>query len=390
MKKNKVGICACYNSRNYGSMLQAYASQIAIEKLGYQSEFIVYTKEKSLNYMIRQIPRLLNKDLLYDKLIVLVKKGHLLFKPQLRASLYKREQEFRRFQNVYYKHFSKEYYGYKELCSGASDYDTIVVGSDQLWTPGGLGSGFYTLMFVPDEVNKVSYATSFGVSRIPWYQINRTRRYLSRINHLSVRELRGSEIIMDIAGRHAEVVADPTLLLGKEEWSAHIPPKSLVHEKYIFCYLLGTNPEHRTIADCIKKLTGLPIVCTPYLDSYVRSDNAFGDYQIFDAGPDDFLNLIRGAEYVITDSFHGTIFSILHHKKFMTLNRFSDGTNSRNSRIDSLCSLLGLEERRYQGKPEVILRDIDYVRVDASIEQLRTDSLQFLRNALENNNDQDK
>ncbi len=239
-------------------------------------------------------------------------------------------------------------------------------------------------MFVPNQINKVSYATSFGVSSIPWYQKKRTKEYLKRINHLSVREIKGAQIVKEVSGLEAKVVVDPTLLLDSAEWEKVISRKEIIPEKYIFCYFLGENNEHRAIAEELKKKTGLAIVTTPHLDSFVEKDLSFGDYRLFDVGPDDFVNLIRNAQYVLTDSFHGTVFSILHHKQFVTLNRFSEGGQSRNSRIDSLCQLLGLGERRYQGDISVQMgRSIDYDYVDKRLMELREESKGFLQNSLQ-------
>lgn len=382
-KNNYVGICACYASRNYGSMLQAYATQEAVNKLGYTAEFIKYKKKRTLVSSIKQIPRLLNSNLMFDKWMTCKKRLLLSLHPAIKDFDVKRKELFIKFGVQYYQRFSEEYYGYKSLQQAASKYDSVLVGSDQLWTPGGLASNFYNLMFVPDEVNKVSYATSFGVSSIPWYQKVRTSRYLRRINYLSVRELRGAAIIDELSGREAKVVVDPTLLLTAEEWNERIPNRKVVEFPYIFCYFLGENETHRIIAEEFSKKTGLRIVTTPALDSFVKKDLSFGDSQRFDIGPDDFVNLIRNAEYVLTDSFHGTVFSLLYHKQFMTFSRFMSGTQSRNSRIDSILRLTGLEDRRYDGEVYGTIREnIDYARVDDKIADLRKESYEFLDSAL--------
>ena len=381
--QKQVGICACYGTRNYGSMLQAFATQEAVRKLGYTAEFIRYKKKKTIPSMIKQIPRLLNSNLMFDKWMGIQKKLLLRKHPAAKAQDGKRNEMFARFAQQYYKDFSEEYYGFDALEKAASKYETVLVGSDQLWTPGGLPTRFYNLMFVPDEVNKVSYATSFGVSNIPWYQKNRTREYLKRINYLSVREIRGAQIVGELTNREAKVVADPTLLLTAKEWSEAIPPRKIIDQPYIFCYFLGENETHREVAEELSKKTGLRIVTTPFLDSFVKRDLTFGDEQRFDIGPDDFVNLIRGAEYVLTDSFHGTVFSILHHKQFMTFSRFASGTQSRNSRIDSILRLAGLEDRRFdQDVYSQIQKAIDYALVDEKIEGLRQESYSFLTKAL--------
>ena len=114
-------------------------------------------------------------------------------------------------------------------------------------------------------------------------------------------------------------------------------------------------------------------------------DENFGDYKLYDVDPTKFVNLIRNAEYICTDSFHGTVFSILNHKKFMTFNRFDESSkNSRNSRIDSLCNQLNIEDRRYKQDILKIEKEIDYQSIDKKIEKLREDSYIFLKNALKN------
>lgn len=380
----KYGICACYDTKNYGSMLQALAIQVVINELGYDNEFIVYKKKKTPIFLLKQLPRLLNRNLMADKLLVIRKNRDIKKYPEIQKQLTIRNQAFKRFQDTYYTDFSDTYYGYDALKKGASKYSSIVVGSDQLWTPGGLATNFYNLMFAPDNVNKVSYATSFGVSNIPWYQINRTKKYLKRINYLSVREINGAKIVKEISGRTAEVVADPTILLGKKEWDTQVPIRKLVPQKYIFCYFLGNNEEHREAALKLSKEKSIQIISTPFLDEFVKTDLSFGDKQLFNIGPDDFINLIRNAEYVLTDSFHCTVFSLLYHKNFVVLDRFSSGSkNSRNSRIDSLCLLTETSQKRYSGDIlGNIEASIDYSVVDKNIETLRHNSMDFLSNAL--------
>ena len=121
------------------------------------------------------------------------------------------------------------------------------------------------------------------------------------------------------------------------------------------------------------------------MDQYVEADEQFGDCAPYDIGPVEFLNLIRLAEYVCTDSFHGTCFSVIHHKKFVVFNRYSDGSiTSKNSRIDSLCHNLGLKNRRYSGDIMKIMEDIDYLDVEKKLEVLRKQTDDYLDNALSN------
>ena len=96
----------------------------------------------------------------------------------------------------------------------------------------------------------------------------------------------------------------------------------------------------------------------------------------------DFIYLIRHAQYILTDSFHGSIFSILNHKKFLVFDRFRKGKNSRNSRIESLCGILGLNSRRYQGDVTAVFSAVDYQKVEDKMDKLRRKSLSYLKKAL--------
>lgn len=382
----KIGVCVRYDCNNYGSMLQILATQVALEKCGYEYEFIRYNK-KTFSFVIKNLPRLLNPYYMRGVKMAITKKKAFRKYPKVASNNSIRLGRFKEYREKHFHNYSNVFRGYSNLVKGAQNYDTVLVGSDQLWTPAGIASKFYNLLFVPNNINKVSYATSFGVSYIPDNQIEMTTQYLARINHISVREKRGSEIVKELTGREVPVTLDPTLLLTREEWNRIIPYKEVIEGKYIFCYYLGTNSEHRNIANKLKELTGLKIVTIPHLDEFVEADLNFGDEQLYNVGPEDFLNIIRDAQYICTDSFHGSIFSILNHKQFFTFDRFKTGEKqSRNSRIDSLFELLGLEARRCSSTAtklkEKLDQVIDYDTVQFKLGKLREESFRFLDNAL--------
>ena len=303
--------------------------------------------------------------------------------PELYEKCKERNKIFDRFAERYFTKLSPIFYGYDALKDAAKDYETFLVGSDQLWLPSGLATGFYNLQFVPEDKRKIAYATSFGVSKIPMYQRKKTAKFLKRFHYLSSREKSGTNIIKQLTERDVPVVVDPTLLLTPEDWREIIPFRRIVEEKYIFCYFLGNNYEHRKAAKELQRMTNLKIVTLPLLDNFVQEDLKFADICLFDAASDDFVNLIRGAEYVLTDSFHGSVFSILNEKLFCTFDRFNDGTGSRNSRIDSLCQQLNLESRRYDGDIFRVKTQIDYGKVNQLREERRQESLQYLKTALQ-------
>lgn len=377
-----IGVCIRYFHENYGGILQAYATTKILEMRGIDYELIQYEKKLTLAEKIKSVPRLLNGVLLNDKYEALKKKNGMKKHPEFAKKDVVRMKAFAGFNQAAFTKLSPVFVGYKALCQGAQRYDVVVTGSDQLWSPAGLPTNFYNLMFVPDTIRKVSYASSFGVKQIPWYQTKRTQEYLNRIEYISMRENRGTEIVRELTGRDVQTVLDPVFMLDANQWAQFIPFKREINEPYIFAYFLGANPEHRMAVKELTKKTGMKVVALRHLDQYVSEDENFGDFAPYDVAPDRFLNFIRGAEYVCTDSFHGSCFSIIHHKKFMVFNRYSEtAKHSKNSRIDTLCQNLGVEDRRYTGNIEAIMQEIDYCGVDRRVQELKKQASDYLDRA---------
>lgn len=380
----KIGLAVCYDTKNFGSQLQVLANVRKIEELGYDTEIIRYQKKVTPTFIIQTIPRLFNIPFILGKLATRERKKKIQKCPDIAQNVFIRNKRFEEFVDRYVKNLSKPYVGWETLVRECTKhYDAFLCGSDQLWLPYNLGSHFYTLEFAPDTKPKIAYATSFGVSKIPKIQEKGTAKYLKRFQSLSTREIAGQKIIQNLTGKEVQVVCDPTLLFDANGWAELIPDRRIVEEPYVFCYFLGTNKEHRYAAEELKRQTGLKTVSCPFLDNFVEGDREFGDIQLFDMDAGDFVNLIRHAEYILTDSFHGSIFSILFHKKFMTFNRFIGGANSRNSRIDSLCTLLELNERRFTGNVMDVKREIAYFDVEEKLDSLRRESIEYLANALD-------
>lgn len=311
----RIGLAVCYDTKNFGSQLQVLATVKKVEELNCKPEIIRYKKKITPTFIIQTIPRLFNVSFVKSKLSGNQKDKALKNRPFYQAQVKLRNQRFNDFvEKNFAPLFSESYGGWETLVAKCKEnYDAFLCGSDQLWLPNNLGSHFYTLEFAPDDKKKIAFATSFGVSQIPSFQKKATAKYLNRFQHLSTRELAGQKIIKGLTGRTAQVVCDPTLLFAADGWQKMIPDQKVVDESYVFCYFLGTNEEHRKIANEFKAKTGLKLVTCPFLDNYVGCDLEFGDVQLFDMDATDFVNLIRHAEFVLTDSFHGSVFSILNH-----------------------------------------------------------------------------
>lgn len=380
----KIALITCHEVTNYGSMLQSYALQMKIDQFGLDSENINYHPVKDYSYYKSLLYKLCNAQLWKWKLATVRKNRQKKNDSRLDENLKIREKAFKRFADKYFR-LSKPLVGYNELSNYANNYSLFILGSDQVWGPMNLEGNYTNMMFIPDHIPKITYAPSFGVTSIPKNQIKRTKIYLSRIHHLSVRELQGKKIINQLTGREASVVLDPTLLFNAKEW-LHIQPKHpVVDGPYIFTYFLGHQDEYRQAVKRLKEKTGYPIVSLIHIDGFVEADIAFADFEAYDVDPGDFVNLIKNATYVCTDSFHGTVFSVLNNKKFVTFKRYKESSVlSANSRVENLLMQIKLTDRFYNS--ESFLKDIDneilYNSVDQQLKILRNDSLSYLINAL--------
>lgn len=383
----KVGIVSCYFKHNYGSMLQAYATQKVLDNMEIPNETINidenidFANGKKKYYM----SQITNIPFIKSKLGMVKLKLDKKINKNLGNNIQIRDNKYKEFEKNF--KLTKPYKTYKELSAQCANYSDVIVGSDQLWLPVNVVADYYTLNWVPDNVNKVSYATSFGVSTVPDKYKNDYKKFLNRINCLSTREEAGIKLVEQLSDNKATLVCDPTLLLNKEEWMDIQKKEPIIKEKYILCYFLGKNIEHRKFAERLKEKTGCKIVSLNHADEYVKYSDKFCDYAPYDIGPAEWINLIRNAEYVCTDSFHGTVFSLINNTKFFTFERYSNKNSkvSTNSRIYSLLGIVDLKERILSGTEDVddvIKMQINFDNVNEKIDKFRESSKIFLKNSI--------
>lgn len=381
-----IGLCLKYEQINYGSKLQALATLRVMEELGQECKVIHYGKA-GLWFKVKSLPRIFNATFRQDKLEDWSRSHAYKKHPEVAPLLALRRKLFKEYDAKYFDQY--EIFGayYSDIQKMASKFDAVVTCSDQLWSPAGLGTNFYNLMFVPDEVMKISFASSFGVSQIPWYQKRATAKYLQRINYVSCRENRGAEIVKELTGRDVPVLMDPVFAFDKEQWGKLVPEEKVYDEPYIFCYFLGSNIAYREAVKKFAEEKEMKIVFLKFLDQYVEYDENFGDITPFDVDPNKFLNILRGAEYVFTDSFHGCAFSILMGKQFVIFNRYASTSGaSKNSRIDTVCGNLGLNDRRVMADSNLVAvmdEDIDWKNIEEKTLVYRDRMWEYLRQALE-------
>lgn len=391
IRMKKVGIVSCYFQHNYGSMLQALATQMALEKLGYQNEtinisgFDAEIKKAKLLYFAKAS---LTSGILLSKLgMAMTVLRRKLLKGEYSKNTIVRNRKFDCFYRNFF-HLSDAYSSKSELGKKCQEfYSAILVGSDQLWLPGNIAGDYYTLNFVPQSVNTVAYATSFGQAKLPGDMEKKASKFLKKIRHISVREDSGKKLIQELTGRNVPVVCDPTLLFTGEEWLAIQQETPKINEPYILCYFLGNNPRYREFAKRLREKTGFKIAALVHLDEYIKSDEDYADDTPYDIDPADFLNLVRHARYICTDSFHGSVFSILYQKTFFAFRRYArENQYSTNGRMDTLFHLAGIENRILNGTEDVqqcLNMKIDYDIVLGNIERIRKESYQYLAAALE-------
>lgn len=383
----KVGIVSCYFKHNYGSMLQAYATQKVLDNMEIPNETINidenidFANGKKKYYM----SQITNIPFIKSKLGMVKLKLDKKINKNLGNNIQIRDNKYKEFEKNF--KLTKPYKTYKELSAQCANYSDVIVGSDQLWLPVNVVADYYTLNWVPDNVNKVSYATSFGVSTVPDKYKNDYKKFLNRINCLSTREEAGIKLVDQLSDNKATLVCDPTLLLNKKEWMDIQKEEPIIKEKYILCYFLGKNIEHRKFAERLKEKTGCKIVSLNHADEYVKYSDKFCDYAPYDIGPAEWINLIRNAEYVCTDSFHGTVFSLINNTKFFTFERYSNKNSkvSTNSRIYSLLGIVDLKERILSGTEnvdDVIKMQINFDNVNEKLDKFRESSKGFLKNSI--------
>lgn len=242
---------------------------------------------------------------------------------------------------------------------------------------------------MPDHNGKIAYAASIGTNSVSQTFLEHVTPLINRFDFISVREKSAKEILQPYVNKPIKVVLDPTLLLARDEWDK-IVVQPAVPQPYIFVYLLGEKREHRRLIKKYAKTLGLKIVFLPHVHfRFNPADCFFADYNLYDVGPREFVGLIKNAEMVITDSFHGCVFSIIYQKKFWALKRHKDSEKENmNSRLYTLFDSLGLQDRLIEDESteydaKSLNRQIDYSQVEAKLDALRKDSSDFLLNAIE-------
>ncbi|SHO52353.1 polysaccharide pyruvyl transferase family protein [Anaerocolumna xylanovorans] len=373
----KIGIITFNSAHNYGAVLQAWALQEYLKSEGHQVKIINYRLPATDNLYKLYQPR---NPFKHEKLNEAVHALQYLKKMKTEPNRTRKYREFERFINRTLN-TTKPISKLAELKKINFDYDIMIAGSDQIWN-GGLTRGInpaYLLAFGKDETKRISYAASIGRDEIPEVEHTLFARYLRDFDYISVREEKAKEAISKLTDKEVTVVLDPTLLLEREMYDK-LKKDPKVKQDYIYVHnvhIKKVDKRLNAMAEEMSKRTGLPIV-------HNREDYDFtNELKKFTNGsPEEFVGYIANAKYVIANSFHGTVFSIIYQRDFITVPHFQNPERMRH-----LLGSLGIVNHMI-ATPDELPEDlaelnIDYDAVEKARLTLRGESVGFLKNAIE-------
>lgn len=364
---------------NYGGFLQEMALQDAINSLGYECEIIDYEVSQEFNtFSLKRGIKNFSFDKIKKKL---TKEKTTPLSSSVSDSITKRKRAFDKYR-AHNLVLSKKL-SYSDLHSVDLPYEQLVCGSDQIWNPDYNIPAFF-LNFGRKDCRKIIYAASIGKGQLSGLERKTYSKLLEFPDYISVREDSAQKLISSITEKNVELVLDPTLLHQQEYWMKKADDSSLNHRNYIFCYFLNLTDEKVKSANDFARKNNCEIIAIPYLHNEVEEYTEKLEGKILsEVNPADFLNLIRNAEAIITDSFHATVFSIIFKKNFWCFGR-NVGTYNMNTRLHTLLGYVEMQDRLIE--PNDLKNKMHCTHVDIDLHNLKmkqNESIAFLSNALE-------
>lgn len=363
----RIKTITCHDVYNHGASLQAYALQTYLLTLGYDVEIIDYKPDYlSGHYKLWSVA-----NPLFDKPIV--KQLYLLAKLPGRLFALKRKRLFDEFTRDYLRLTNHRYHSLEELKSNPPQADVYIAGSDQIWNtmfPNGRDAAFY-LDFAPPMAKRISYAASFATEDVVEEYKPFVKTMLQNFNEISIRERCSLALLEQLGRTDGKAVCDPVFLLPKEQWNDMLP-KDATKEKYLLVYDSEKSANLKKIALRIAKEKNLKI----YNVSAFKI--GYADKELWGSSPLDFVLLVRDAEYVVSNSFHATAFSVIFGINFCVVNR----TEKINERMKSILEDLGLQERLISDFHLDLLEIPDYKSIHDRLRKIIEASEDYLKSAL--------
>ncbi len=367
----KINVITLHRARNYGSLLQTLATQNILESKGYETEIIDYYPERYTSFGL--LKRLKNKSPKFKKNPIFLLAARII----ISFSYIKKKLVFDKFLKKYINMTPVTYRTEDDLLKNCPDGDAYCTGSDQVWNSHwneGIDSPLY-LSFVPETCYKFSYAASIGKTNLHDDEIKMIKPYFKQYNHITVREKDGVDIMSSMGIDDVLQVLDPTLLFKADIWNKYTSDR-FKDKKYIVTYNLHHDKRIDDYAEKIAQKYGLKV----YNISYNWHDIIRKGSLKWCPTVEEFLGLIRDAQYVVADSFHATVFSLVFEKKFMIIY-----PEEASSRLRSILDLLNLQCRGKDEMPEIedIEADIEYENVNEILDRERQKVNNYLDNVLD-------
>ncbi|MBR1654222.1 MAG: polysaccharide pyruvyl transferase family protein [Clostridia bacterium] len=367
---SSIKILTFHRAVNYGAILQTYALEKTLTKLGYNANVLDYRdNDIELPFKINNY-----KGMPFNKKIKKLIKNLIFYK-----KIKQRNSEFEKFINQNLR-ITESVNNEAEILKMEQSGDVYITGSDQVWNTSitkGL-SDIYTLNFKSSN-KKISYAASVGNIGYIEENVSEFKNKISQIDKISVREDDARETLEKLLDKDVVTTLDPTLLLSKDDWQELVKEKQYTEkEKYIFSYFVTKDEEEIKIVNYLSKKTGLRIIHTELINPGYKNVIK----TIFNSGPINFLVNIKNAEYVVTTSFHATVFSIIFNKNFFVIPHKKTG-----ARVTNLLKKLGLQDRIFSSLEDFSKynynEDIDWNSAEEKLNKEKEKSIYWLKEAIE-------
>ena len=365
----KVAYITRHTPSNYGSVLQAYATQRAIEGLGHEAVCINYIRTDEL-------PENRTKTLLSVSRWNKNAATRLLYSVTQKPVFDAAGKRFDRYRKNMLTLTDECWNTPEELAQNLPKADVYMTGSDQVWNTVGTGviDPAYFLSFVPDGKKKVAYAGCFGTKTVRDEDRDNITKWLKRYDHITIREKSGVELAQSL-GVCAEQVLDPTFLMSPKDWLGILPKKEKT-ESYVLVYQLHPNKEFQAYAKEFARRKKMRLIRVHPYFHHIFKPGKF----VFCPPVEEFLWYIKNADYFLTDSFHGTSFAIGLNTQFVDVL-----PNVYSERNRSILATAGLEDRILMSCDDFKIADkpIDFTAVNRKINAERTRSAEILRKIIE-------
>ena len=351
----KIGILTFHRAKNFGANLQAYALNEYICKQNYNCEIVDFYPNNYGKQPVKIIRKILSK---IKRLFIICK--------------YRDIIKFNNFQSRNYILSPKKYYGDEDIMTNSPEYDILISGSDQIFNTTLTGNSKSFYLCFNNKAKKISYASSFGRTELSNEEYALINSELPKFSAISVREKSAGDIIEKETGKNSKLVLDPVLLLDSSEWNFKTSKKQR-NKNYIFVYVMEVTENLQRTVSAMAGKNNLPV----YVLYGCSQHSGIDGVTIKNIGPEEFLGYLRSASLVITNSFHGTAFSIIFKKRFVSVSH-----STRNARLKNLMTLIGEKDKLVSDNTDVFEAVVDGNTALSNITPYINASKEYLLDAL--------